>query len=157
MWVVTIALTHVLQEGPLLQLLVSLTFLCGPMSIWLGGILLSTSVATADECALWKKNSPQGAHPTEHAIWTLFCRYQKIWMPYLILRIVSSCVGVLMEWVRLRPASQRMSCCSKFQISTLADFEVILWCVILNMFWPEPGFFGSCPLTNLPYASKVLF
>ncbi len=25
------------------------------MSVWLGGILLSTSVATADECAFWKK------------------------------------------------------------------------------------------------------
>ncbi len=30
-------------------------FLCGPMSVWLGGILLSTSVASPDECAFWKK------------------------------------------------------------------------------------------------------
>ncbi len=45
------------------------TFVWGPMSVWLGGILLSTSVATPDERAFWKKKkriSPQGAHPTAH-------------------------------------------------------------------------------------------
>ncbi len=31
------------------------TFVWGPMSVWLGGILLSTSVATPDERAFWKK------------------------------------------------------------------------------------------------------
>ncbi len=36
------------------------TFLCGPISVWLGGIWLSTSVAAADECAFWKKRKPQG-------------------------------------------------------------------------------------------------
>ncbi len=42
-------------------------FLCGPMSVWLGGILLSTSVAAPDGCAFWKKRiSPQGAHPNVH-------------------------------------------------------------------------------------------
>ncbi len=39
------------------------TFLCVPMSVWLGGIWLSTSVATPDECAFWKKIRLKGPTP----------------------------------------------------------------------------------------------
>ncbi len=53
---VTVALTHVPQEGPLLQHLVSLV----AMPVWLGGIWLSNCWWV---CIL-KKKSPQGAHPT---------------------------------------------------------------------------------------------
>ncbi len=36
------------------------TFLWGPKSVWLGEIWLSTSVATADDLAIWKKIASRG-------------------------------------------------------------------------------------------------